>query len=213
MNALPPVLRPMAQDQFVLGIDPDLHHAGIALVMRGPDRKGICPTTAVAAAPSKTTSYTAAGVVGESAGAIFGALARTHNVGRIVVEGQRIYLGGKSAPEDIMHLAFAAGALLLAARIAWPEAEWWIVEPQAWTGSVPKEIHQARTRTRVAFDEAALIDLNGRHASHVTDAAGLAWFGLEETNRFKAGVYGSELPSVLAKATARAAATKSVLKG
>jgi len=65
----------------------------------------------------------------------------------VVLEGQKIRqaLGAQTEnPQNIVVLAFAAGAALGATMSAFPEAKVIVPDAQEWKGSVPKKIHQAR---------------------------------------------------------------------
>jgi Holliday junction resolvasome RuvABC endonuclease subunit len=161
----------------VLGIDPDLHHAGLAIVDdSGVATRGQRPTVVwagVALAPRKLKGY-AAGLALEWP-------QLCDHFDEIVVEGQRIYPHSNANPEDIMRLAFAAGVAANQFRVAHEGATPYptmIVEPAQWKGSIPKTVAHARILSRVIIWSEAAKVVAGPHASHVTDAIGIALWGL-----------------------------------
>ena len=172
---------------LALGIDPDLHHAGLALVESptGGNRPKVV-WTGVALAPRKLKSYAAAAALewprlpwNDTDG--FGRLliGHEHTFGEVdilVVEGQRIYPHSPVDPEDLMHLAFAAGCALQQYQDGALAKD--VPHPQQWKGSIPKPVAHARILSRcIIIPEAAEL-LAGPHKSHVTDAIGLALWGL-----------------------------------
>lgn len=157
---------------LALGVDPDLHSAGLSLVSHEPGKVPVVLWTGVALAPRSLKSYAAATALAWPSLPSFG---NTSDI--LVVEGQRIYPHSQVRPEDLMHLAFAAG---MAVGIYGPLAREVVVPlPQEWKGSVPKAVAHARILTRFNTpnpEVAAMIQ--GPHKSHVIDAIGLAIWGL-----------------------------------
>ncbi|MEK7862878.1 MAG: hypothetical protein AAB295_06390 [Chloroflexota bacterium] len=181
---------PIRPDQFVLGIDPDTHHAGLALVSAPRVER-----LAVGAIDRGARGFAAAAGVAD---AVAEELLRwvdelRPHVARIVIESQRIYPGARSKarPEDILRLGWAAGGILVAARLAFPNVppeEVWIVEPRTWCGTVGKSISQRRIRARLLWTPGCDALMRAQHKSHVTDAAGLAAWGCDDANGLRGGV-------------------------
>jgi hypothetical protein len=161
---------------IALGVDPDLHHAGVALVSADGINRPKVLWVGVALAPRKLKSYAAASALD------WPMPPQTHDL--LVVEGQKNYPHSPVRPDDLMHLAFAAGVArghyrtpLLAAKIPLP---------QEWKGTVPKDIAHARILSRVVIMPQVVEFLEGPHKSHVIDAIGLALFGLGVDSVMKA---------------------------
>jgi len=155
-----------------LAIDPDLHHAGIAIVHYDPILRNR-PTvywTGVALAPRKLKSYEAASALE------WPTPPGVEPYDVLVVEGQRIYPHSPADPEDIMHLAFAAGLALGHYRGSAVETA--VPHPQQWKGSIPKPVAHARILSRCIIHPEAAVLVAGPHKSHVIDAIGLALWGL-----------------------------------
>jgi len=73
-----------------------------------------------------------------------------------LIEGQRIAYTGRTNcanPQDLIHLAMLTGGLYKALQYGMrgTALEARIVYPQEWKGSVPKEIHQQRTLTKLGI--------------------------------------------------------------
>lgn len=157
----------------VLGIDPDLHHAGLAIVERHNLSLPSVVWAGVALAPRKLRGY--------EAGLALVWPEMCDYFDEIVVEGQRIYPHSKADPEDIMRLAFAAGVAANQFRVAHEGATPYptmIVEPAQWKGSLPKDVAHARILSRCILDANAVEAVSGPHKSHVIDAIGIALWGL-----------------------------------
>lgn len=177
---------------IALGVDPDLHHAGVALVRDGTKLVAVrCPTIG--------SAYRGGDAVVHMAGAMSFAIAElisTYGEPDVcVVESQESYLGSRVKPQDLIHLGQAAGVavgairtLILAARIELPR-------PKTWKGTVPKDIHQKRILSRlgIPYEQGSkptrileLPDVDGlravkkAHLIHVIDAMGLAAWGCNQ---------------------------------
>lgn len=143
MNLLP--VSPM----YFIGADPDLHNVALAVV----DDAGVPCSVGVVEADGST-----------GRGAVVQMVLALHtfwcglrvidlfpleDIAGFVVEGQELYAGaGKGRtqnPRDIVFLSAVAGAILNRFHRAWPKATMYFPSPQEWKGSVPKDIHQART--------------------------------------------------------------------
>ena len=171
---------------LALGIDPDLHHAGVALVRDGSKLVAVrCPTIA--------SRYRGGDAVVAMAGALNLALIELlseHGEPDVcAVESQQSYLGSKVKPQDLIHLGQMAGgsvymlrALMFSARIELPK-------PAAWKGTVPKDVHQKRilSMVRIPYEQGSkptkilrlpeglgFEGMKRSHFSHVIDAIGLA---------------------------------------
>lgn len=118
-----------------IGIDPDLHCCGIATI----DDKGKVTRCLTVKTPKKLFKGRDAVVamIESLQVAQFYEMDTDHV---LCVEAQEIYLGQTKNPRSIMLLATVAGAAL-----ALPASKRYFPAPQEWKGSVPKQIHQART--------------------------------------------------------------------
>lgn len=79
------------------------------------------------------------------------------------VESQELYQGGASAtknPRSIMQLATVAGATMATILQTHSVAHAFFPAPQAWKGSVPKHIHQARICSRLGWKYNVVGDTN-----------------------------------------------------
>lgn len=172
---------------YALGIDPDLHTCGWAFVNDG----------------CKVRSMGTARVLKEHRGFVAGAYmgtelhdalldARDDGLVRpaaIVVETQKVYLGTKVRPQDLVSLAFGAGAAMQAAVSVYPSVDVLLPEPGEWKGSIPKAAFTRRLRARFGLPA-------GKVNVHVVDACGLAWWGLTHNARTSARAqFGSPLPA------------------
>lgn len=172
----------------VLGIDPDLHHAGVALVEDGRKLLAVrCPQV--------SSHFRGSAAVVQMALSMEVALAEIlSEYGHpdfAVVEGQESYLGAKVRPQDLIHLAQAAGSAaglvraLAGCRIELPR-------PVTWKGSIPKDVHQKRvlralgipyepgskpTRILKLPSGVGFESIKKSHLTHVIDAIGLAVWG------------------------------------
>lgn len=173
----------------VLGIDPDLHHAGVALVDDGKKLVAVrCPIV--------STNFKGAEAVVEMARSmelVLTDLFQTYGEpNTVIVEGQDSYLGSKVKPLDLLHLALAAGVAIGIVRACWSRPRIECPKPVTWKGSVPKHIHQKRilrsvgiayvpqeTPTRILKlpEVDGMAQINKRHLIHVIDAMGLAVWG------------------------------------
>lgn len=171
---------------LALGIDPDLHHAGVALVRDGSKLVAVrCPRIA--------SHFRGGDAVVKMAGALNLALTELlSDYGEpdiCAVESQQSYLGSHVRPQDLINLGQMAGgsvymlrALLLQTRIELPK-------PAAWKGTIPKDIHQKRilrcvgipfesgskpTRILTLPDVDGLRAVKPTYLEHVIDAIGLA---------------------------------------
>lgn len=112
----------------------------------------------------------------------------------LVVESQRKYPHDKVSPQDLIHLGQVAGiclAAVQAVREGQYPMECFFPYPSDWKGNADKKIMQTRYLTRVGLESpkelVANLKIPGsvtiRKAglvSHVADAIGLAWYGLEK---------------------------------
>ena len=189
----------------VLGFDPDLHNAGLAIIedARGP--RSVGPLLVVRLLHVVQVDKNLKG--DQAVRAMVAALphrsphddrviVRTVNgwdgfdYRHAIVEGQESYRGkgnGASTPDVLIRLAHVAGA---AAR----EYAGTIVAPKVWKGSIPKEVKQARICSRLGWTyevragwveptgagPAAFPHIKGKQWSHVVDAIGLALWKIEQ---------------------------------
>lgn len=155
---------------FYLGIDPDLHHTGVAVL--GPEEGIVCTALVHGRAKGEQANI----LMAESIARVINDDYARHDCYMryvAVVESQRIRPGSKVNPQDIVMLAQAAGAAVGACVRFIPTADISLVEPQDWKGSIPKEAHHAVIRDHFGLTEGQF----GKHESHLLDAIGLAAWG------------------------------------
>ena len=159
---------------IAVGIDPDLHNTGIAVV-ESPARGG--KFTILEAHIAKVDrEYTSLHAVLDSIKGIHKwSCHTTHKPDIVVIEGQEIYAGKTKNPESILRLAQVAGA---AVGISQTIEHRYLPRPKEWKGSVPKNIHQERIRAQIAnLDPVTCWRPKSAH-SHLWDAVGLAIWGI-----------------------------------
>lgn len=173
----------------VLGVDPDLHHAGIALVDDGK-------TVIAVRCPQVSGNLRGAAAAVEMARSmqvdLFELFAAYGRPDVAIVEGQEMYLGSRVRPQDLLHLALSAGIAAGVVRAAWADTRIEIPKPQTWKGTIPKHIHQKRIMRSVGIqfeggsNPAKILRLpttdgfdgiKKAHLIHVIDAIGLAVWG------------------------------------
>lgn len=170
--------------RYSLGIDPDLHATGLVVLSSDPGGKpGILMACTLRVSKTLKGCAAARMMASEIAHFFRGRFATQILLTVAVVEGQRLYPGAKShqRPEDILHLGQVAGAALAS---IWgfgpPACEVHFPTPNRWKGSVPKDIHQARTMSKIDDPQGLLAGIPKTHLTHVIDAAGLALWGLSQ---------------------------------
>lgn len=134
-----------------IGIDPDLHNTAIA----GVDEGGKLLFLKVASVPKNIKGSDAVPFMAyEVRRALRGLSLAFHTYG--VVESQEIAYTARMGvnPRSIIPLAQVAGACVAELIPVRKEgaASVTVVSPQAWKGSVPKHIHQARTCKRMGWE-------------------------------------------------------------
>ena len=170
-----------------LGIDPDLHHTGIAVC----DAQGTVMGVECCMIPGKLKGEDA---VIAMTRAISGSIANmvdcleAEAFESVAVEGQHISFRTPN-PTDILHLAHITGAAIgvvnemIAARL-------YIPAPKDWKGQVPKIVHQRKLLEELGWPHQSYGDqksgytiptnppvgkmLKQTHWKHVVDAIGLA---------------------------------------
>jgi Holliday junction resolvasome RuvABC endonuclease subunit len=165
---------------YFLGIDPDTHHCGCAIV----DSHRNLHAAWVIEIPAKLTHMEAViDMILASREGISPTDKYSAEIIRIAVEGQKLYLGHAYKGADLLKLAQVAGGLIAVCQQALPSAEILLPLPQQWKGTVPKAIHQTRLWQSVANQieaEAILNSLKEQHLSHVLDAIGLALWSIQK---------------------------------
>lgn len=173
----------------VLGIDPDLHHAGVALVDDGKKLVAVrCPVVS-----SNFRGAEAAVEMARSMELVLTDLFQTYGKpDTAIIEGQDSYLGSKVKPLDLLHLALSAGVAIGIVRACWSGPRIECPKPVTWKGTVPKHIHQKRilrslgiayvpgeTPTRILKlpEVDGMAEIKKSHLIHVIDAMGLAVWG------------------------------------
>ena len=184
----------MPPNPIAIGIDPDLHHVGVAVASRSRilALRSISVPNALRGPDAVTVMALALREIHDIVSLVNGVV--TH----IAVEGQTVYpaSSGKTVrPQDLIRLAQVAGAALAHCTNAIPSPAWIeCPEPVLWKGQVPKAIHQVRTLNAYGGETAGWkwvmpkvkqkgivvmanpvgIVLPGAQWTHVLDALGLA---------------------------------------
>lgn len=175
-----------------LGIDPDLHNTGLAVVDVDPNGSKRAHWVGVARVAKALKGEDAVVAMASALDEASRGILRAHKDAsgffweHSVVEGQEIYQGSEVRVSDLLNLAQVAGAaagVFGAGRIP---------RPKDWKGNVPKHIHQARTARALGWacevrggkepyvvpqlsgEVRGADDLEGRDWKHVMDAIGLA---------------------------------------
>jgi len=171
---------------LVLGVDPDLHHAGVGLVADGSRILSVaCPCVRT----SLRGTEAIIAMTEQMQAAICGIFFTYGTPDLAVVEGQESYLGSKVRPQDLLNLAIAAGiAAGLAKSLG--ASRLLIPRPQTWKGSIPKAVHQKRilsrlkipyapgeVPTRILMPPSCFAGITKGNYTHVIDALGLACWG------------------------------------
>lgn len=181
---------------LTIGIDPDLHNTGIAVVEDGK--------VILARVISIAENLKGADAVIEMAQVV---QRECHYLelefevlDAVVVEGQEIYRGVTGNPMDMLRIAQVAGA----AVSAWEASVTFLPQPKEWKGSVPKHIHQKRTAAKAGWTRTKMMggkspyvvpqgignvagarDLRDSDWKHVMDAVGLAYWGAERLAKIR----------------------------
>lgn len=172
-----------------LGVDPDLHNCGFAFVRGDRVLYAGCVTV-----PTKVKGAEAAVAMSRNFAAALEVVPYRPEI--TIVEGQQLYdAPGKRhrRPQDIVHLANAAGAVVGAAHISYPSTKIHLPKPNAWKGSIAKGVKQGRILKCAGIEdfkcsEASALPMTipawGKHIrksqwTHVIDAIGLAQWGLK----------------------------------
>ncbi len=189
-----------------LGIDPDLHSIGLALVT--PERvlavgvvripmkyKGDAAVQRMTLACAKAIPEWLCTLQGHPE---FSPAA----LDVVVVEGQELYLVKAGNPDSILRLGQVAGAAFCVAQAACNPRAAFIPRPKVWKGSVPKDIHQKRTLSRYgwkyksmgkgkeawacptslgAYPLLTTVQMPQSSWKHVVDAIGLGRWGFQVT--------------------------------
>lgn len=178
---------------YYIGVDPDLHHTGVALL----DENKVLFVRCISIFQKYKGS--------EASLQMSLALCRPWfdrmiNNAYVVVEGQELYLGGGTKnPRNILHLSQVAGACIVTAQNQALAIDGnYFPVPSKWKGQVPKQIHQARILQKLDWGYKKIgavldgycypIDEDGlakdgmpkTHWKHVVDAIGLAQWGKEQ---------------------------------
>lgn len=121
----------------IIALDPDLHNTGLAI---GNGNRIL--SVEVISIP-KALVYEDA-VLAMSAAVVQALRCKDLTKDSFIVEAQEVYFMSKAPPDSILRLAQVAGACV-AACIAAGAKVGKMPLPKEWKGSVPKNIHQART--------------------------------------------------------------------
>jgi hypothetical protein len=164
-----------------IGIDPDLHHAGIA-ILDSMKKKPLY--LGVARVPRALKGEEANVQMAQSLSRVLYAAMFFPREGvdcKAVVESQRIYPGSAANQNSLLMLAQAAGIAVGILALGAPLIEIDLVAPADWKGQIPKEVHQETLmrhldwRSPFPFKNT---DVKDGERSHVLDAFGLALYGI-----------------------------------
>lgn len=194
---------------FILGIDPDLHNAGVALwgdgcktISHSTARHGIKvvdkqvtyerhpPFLATLELVSVDPDLRRWRAVESMCDALPGRLREILqgyydvSIDLVVVEAQRKYPNSPVQPNDLIQLAAVAGAAASAALgFRRPRPRLWMPEPREWKGQQKKHPHQERILERVGLTwkqaKQTIGTTRKEDARHAVDALGLALKGAE----------------------------------
>lgn len=187
-----------------LGIDPDLHHAGVALVERRDDGSPELLAVRVVKVPSRVAGERAVLELALAYEMALADLLQGHRVDRVCVESQELSMRRieeeNIAPQGIINLAQSAGVALAVASRHCPRARLYLPRPTGsrarpgWKPSIKKHRHQKRVLSRLGIPyvpkrvpttlaKVPVVDgahgVTKSHWNHVIDAAGLALWALE----------------------------------
>lgn len=171
-----------------IGIDPDLHNLGLAIV----DDEGEVSHVEVIRVPGSYKGESAVQKMIQELASRFPVLGQSfpdRDYVHAIIEGQQIYSGsGLARPDSMLLLAQVAGAAAAALSPFCAQIE--LPRPRKWKGSIPKPIHQARVLGRLGWTykkgqgytiptnpPAHLTKLKPEEWKHVVDAIGLARWG------------------------------------
>lgn len=178
-----------------IGIDPDLHHTGIAIV----DPFGRVLEVECAKVSTSLRGAKAVAAMSDELLCSMKYHAETYaRTVRAAVEGQTISFRQTKDPSSILHLAHVTGCAVSALR-AHTLASVYIPAPREWKGQVPKQIHHQRICERLVWaytlhgtKKSGYASPNdppvGKHLKpsqwkHVLDAVGLALWAAEKHAR------------------------------
>jgi hypothetical protein len=162
---------------FILGIDPDLHDMALALVWVDNGHIDVRDIR-ICHVPARATKT-------EAVHETIKLLSTQRFDAKIAVIENQFYRHGsashrKSKPEDLINLAWVAGAAAMMATLHCDT----LLMPQAqeWKGSVPKPIHQARILAKLNSLTSLKEDFPHVKESqwvHALDAIGMALWGAQ----------------------------------
>lgn len=176
---------------IVLGIDPDLHRTGWAIVESDPLK---VKKVGIASVPTKIKGAQAVVAMRH---ALPRSLPECYNYDLTVVESQEVYFAkSKANPNNLIFLAQVAG---ICAAFC-PTEEIWMPRPVNWKGQIPKPIHHDRILRSVGLSpikqqnfcfpgpplDFELINVgNQTDWKHIVDAIGLACWGITRASRLR----------------------------
>ena len=168
---------------YVLGIDPDLHRTGWAVVSDGSDEGPGIVSAGVLSVPRKLRGMDAVeamiDAVVTASGGVWSELIPDH----VVIESQH-YIDRRSAVkiQDILNLALVSGAAGACMADALWNPGWSFASPLTWTKGMPKKTRHNRHRVidfKMTDAELASVARCPESALiHVWDAAGMALWWL-----------------------------------
>lgn len=181
----------MFDPYIFIGIDPDLHNTGIAVV----DSTGrVITVECVSVAASLRADH----AVVAMSGALVNAMRfydQTYAINTVAIEGQTISFRQTRDPNSIIQLAHVTGCAVSAVR-AHCICAILIPTPAKWKGQVPKHIHHERICKKVGWDCEIHGSKAGRYGvptnaqmgttiktgqwKHALDAVGLALWAQEK---------------------------------
>lgn len=163
---------------IALGLDPDLHHTGWAVVRSNGTLEPLAAS--IIRIPGSLTGEDAEIEMIYQLMGTLPAICREWNPDIVVVESQRIYPHSKSRPNDILRLARIAGAC--AASCMYPRRKLYLPPPQMGK-TIKKEVLQARTQAKLSCGVDAACgwsQVKVSEQSHALDALTFAVWGLTE---------------------------------
>lgn len=165
---------------LVLGLDPDTHHTGYALLREDGSvaKVGLIriPTVLKDGKKKPATGWKSVTMMCHRIG--FDLKLVAGQVESAFVEVPVLRSMEKANPDDIVRLGHVAGACLAAASLITQEVV--PVEPMSWKGTVPKEIMCNRILRNHPVDWVLYPDIPPSLRVHCIDAVGIAAYGLKK---------------------------------
>lgn len=166
---------------LILGIDPDLHTTGVAVL----DTECKTIEVGVAHVSPKRRGDNAIVDMSEALEDLMDCMTMFGDIS--IIEKPELYRGGKASPKSILDLAMVAG--IATGHCTAISKKTVLVTPKVWKGSVKKEVkherilreagisYQVKGGTVIPEDVASVSPVKAKDWTHCIDAIGLAYWG------------------------------------